>query len=41
MDMTTRKFYEAIADNDLIKAKKCLQIILENNITFSQRSIVT
>jgi len=31
MDMTTRKFYEAIADNDLIKAKKCLQIILENN----------
>lgn len=31
MDNVTRQFYESIADNDLIKAKKCLQVILANN----------
>lgn len=31
MDNITRELYESVADNDLIKAKKCLRTLLENN----------
>lgn len=31
MDNTTRELLESVADNDLIKAKKCVRVLLENN----------
>ncbi len=31
MDNMTRELFESVSDNDLIKAKKCVKVILENN----------